>query len=154
MGELGAVVGEKTMRERLAKALTLTLSVIDEGMRQKEETHLVLGEVEVEVGTWELRLDDLFPELVHRGSVGDVRRAGRTSATGEEGNELGFGTGDKGPRVPASGEWTGVVAVGVNCGFDIIKGADKAVAALKRLEPSKTTNRGERGVTTFDHKSH
>ena len=86
MGELGAVVGEKTMRERLAKALTFTLSVINEGMRQKEETHLVLGEVEVEVGTWELGLDEVFPVPVHRGAVGDVRRVGRTSATGEEGN--------------------------------------------------------------------
>jgi len=40
------------------------------------------------------------------GAVGDVRRVGQTSATGEESNKLGFGTSDKGPRVPASGEWT------------------------------------------------
>ena len=46
------------------------------------------------------------------------------------------------------------MAVGVNCGFDRIEGVDKAVAALMRLEPSKTTNRGERGVTAFDHESH
>jgi hypothetical protein len=123
-----------------------------EGMRQKEETNLALGEVEVEVGIWELGLDDVFPEPVHRGAVGDVRRVGLTSATGEEGSEIG--TGDKGPRVPASGEWTGVVVEGVNCGFDGIGGADEAVAALMRLEPSKTTNRGERGVTAFDHESH
>jgi hypothetical protein len=71
MGELGAVVGKKTMQERLAKALTLTLSVIN--MRQKEETNLVLGEVEVEVGTWELGLDDVLPEPVHRSAIGDVR---------------------------------------------------------------------------------
>ncbi|SRR6266576_2808622 len=122
-------------------------------MRQ-EETNLVLGEVEVEVGTWELGLDDVFPEPVYRGAIGDVGRVGRTSATGEEGSELGFGTGDKGPRVPASGEWTGVVVVGVNCGFDGIEGADEVVAALMRLEPSKTTNRGERGMTAFDHESH
>lgn len=125
-----------------------------EGMRQKEETNLVLGEVEVEVGTWELGLDNVFPEPVHRGAVGDVRRVGRTSAIGEEGSELAFGTGNKGPRVSASGEWTGVVVVGVNCGFDRIEGADEAVAALMRLEPSKKTNREERGVTAFDHESH
>ena len=46
------------------------------------------------------------------------------------------------------------VVVGVNCGFDGIEGTDEAVAALMRLEPSKTTNRGERGVTAFDHESH
>ena len=81
-------------------------------MRQKEETKLVLGKVEVKVGTWELGLGDVLPEPVHRGGVGDVRRVGRTGATGEEGSELGFGTGNKGPRVPASGERTGVVVVG------------------------------------------
>jgi len=32
-----------------------------EGTRQKEETNLVQGEVEVKVGTWELGLDDVFP---------------------------------------------------------------------------------------------
>lgn len=122
--------------------------------RQKEETNLVQGEVEVEVGTWEFGLDDVFPEPVHRGAVSDVRRVCRTSATGEECSELGFGTGDKGPRVPASGEWTGVVVVRVNCGFDGIEVADEAVAALMRLESSKTANRGERRVTTFDHESH
>ena len=62
MGELRAVVEGKTIRERLAKALTLTLSVINEGTRQEEETNLVLGQVEVEVGTWELGLDNVFPE--------------------------------------------------------------------------------------------
>ena len=136
--------------------IRLSVAVVNkyEGARQKEEQNLVLGEVEVEAGTWELGLDDVFPEPVHRGAVGDVRRVGRTSATGEEGSELAFGTSNKGPRVPASGEWTGVVAVGVNCGFDGIEGADDAVAALMRLESSKTTDRGERGVTAFNHESH
>jgi hypothetical protein len=123
-------------------------------MRQKEETNLILGEVKVEVGTWELGFDDIFPEPIHRGAISDVSRVGWTSATGEEGSELGFGTGDKGPRVLISGECTRVVVVGVNCGFDRIKVADEAVAALMRLKPIKTTNRGECGVTTFDHESH
>ena len=156
MGELGAVVGKKKKEARTSRE-GLDINVVSykyEGMRQKEETSLVLGEAEVEVGTWELGLDDVFPEPVHRGAIGDVRRVGRTSATGKEGSELGFGTGDKGSRVPASGEWTGVVVVGVNCGFDGIEGADEAVAALMRLEPTKTTNRGERGETAFDHESH
>jgi hypothetical protein len=125
-----------------------------EGMRQKEETNLILGEVEVEVGTWELGLDDLFPEPIHRGAVSDVSRVGWTSATGEEGSELGFRTNNKGPRVPTSGECTRVVVVGVNYGFNRIKVADKAVAALMRRKPIKTTNRGECGVTAFDHESH
>ena len=116
--------------------------------------NLVLGEVEVEVGIWELALDDVFPEPVHRGAIGDIRRVGWTSATSEEGSELSFGTGDKGPRVPASGEWTGVAVVGVNCGFNGIEGADEAVAAQMRFEPRETTNRGESDVTAFDHESH
>ena len=51
------------MRERLASVVSYKY----EGMRQKEETNLVLGEVKVEVGTWELGLDGVFPEPVHRG---------------------------------------------------------------------------------------
>ena len=47
-----------------------------------------------------------------------------------------------------------VVVLGVNRGFDGIEVANEAVAALMRLEPSKTANRGERGVTAFDHESH
>ena len=72
-------------------------------MTQKEETNLVQGEVGVEVGIWELGLDDIVPGPVHRSTVRDVRRIGRTSAVGEEGSKLGSGTGDKGPRVSLSG---------------------------------------------------
>jgi hypothetical protein len=115
MGELGAVIGKKDARTSREGLDIDVVSYEYEGMRQKEETNPVLGEVKVEVDTWELGLDDVFPEPVHRGAVGDVRRVDRTSAKGVEGSELGFGTGDKGPRVLASGEWTGVVAVGVNC---------------------------------------
>jgi hypothetical protein len=155
MEELGAIVGKKNDARTSREGLDINVvSYKYQGMRQKGETNLVLGEVEVEVGTRELGLDDVFPEPVHRGAIGDIGRVGRTSATGEEGSELGFGTRDKGPRVPASGEWTGGVVVGVNCGFDGIEGADEAIAALMRLEPSKTTDRGERGVTAFDHESH
>ena len=35
-----------------------------EGMRQKEETNLVLGDVEVEVDAGDLGLDDVVPEPV------------------------------------------------------------------------------------------
>jgi hypothetical protein len=41
-------------------------------MKQNEETSLFMREIEVEVGIWVLRLDDVFPESVHRGAVGDV----------------------------------------------------------------------------------
>ena len=155
MGELGAVVGGKNDARTPREDLDINVVGYEyEGMRQKEQKNLVLGELDVKDGIGELELDDVFPEPVHRRAIGDVRRVGRTSATSEEGNELSFGTGDKRPRVPASGEWTGVVVVGVNCSFDGIKSADEVVAALMRLEPSKTTDRGEGGVTSFDHESH
>lgn len=48
-----------------------TVSYKYKGIRQKEAMNL--GEVKVEVGTWELGLDDVSPEPVHRGAVGDVR---------------------------------------------------------------------------------
>ena len=155
MGEPGAVVGGKKDARTPREGLDIdVVSYKYEGMRQKEETNLVRGEVEVEVGTWELGLGDVVPEPVHWGAVGDVRRVGRTSTSSEEGDELGFGTGDKGPRVPGFGEWTGVVVVGVNCGFDGIEVAEDAVAVHMRFEPIKTTNRGERSGTAFDHESH
>lgn len=56
------------MRTFLTNALTLTLSAID--TRQEEETNLDC--VEVEVGTWELGLDDTVPELEHWGAVSDI----------------------------------------------------------------------------------
>jgi hypothetical protein len=71
MGEMGAVVGgtrcENVSRERL------DINVVSyryEGMRQEEETNLVL--VEVEVGAWELDQDDFDPKPMHRGGVGDI----------------------------------------------------------------------------------
>jgi hypothetical protein len=57
----------------------------------------------------ELGLDD-FPEPVHGHTIGDVRGIS-PSATGEEGNELGDGIGNAGPRAPGPGEQTQVIGV-------------------------------------------
>jgi len=86
------------------------------------ETNLVVIIFEVEVGTGELSLDD-FPEPVHWRTKRDVRGISWSCATGEEGNELAEGVDDDGPRVPALGERTGVVVVGVDCCFHRISAA-------------------------------
>ena len=91
-------------------------------MRQKEETNLVVVVFEVEVGAGESSLDGL-PEPVHWRTKCDVRGISWSRATGEEGNELAKGVDDDGPRVPAPGERTGVVAIGVDCCFHRIAAA-------------------------------
>lgn len=123
-------------------------------MRQKEETNLVLGDFEVEVGAGELELDDVVPEPVDERAIRDVRRVGGTGATGEQSSEFTLGTDDEGTRVTASGERTGVIVVGEDHGVDGVEGADEAVVALVGFEPAKSTNGGEGGMATFNHISH
>lgn len=118
----------------------------------REETNLVVV-FEVEVGAGELGLDDL-PEPVHWRTKCDVRRVGWTRAGSEEGNELATGVDDYRSRVPASGERTGVVIIGVDRCFYRILGAWGVVTANMRLKSSPTTDRGERGVATFYDVSH
>lgn len=119
----------------------------------KRKTNLVL--LEVEVGARELDQDELVPQPVHRGGVGDIDRVRRTSATGEEGNELALGIADDGPRVPASEERGKVLvlAVGQDCGLDGFEGAGEAVQASLGLEATHTTNRGGRLVAVLDDES-
>ena len=119
----------------------------------KEETNLVVVVFEVEVGTGELGLNDL-PEPVHWRTKRDVRGIGWTRATGEEGNELAEGVDDDGPRVPAPGERTGVVVIGVDCCFHRIAAAQGEVTANMRLKSGQTTDRGERGEAAFYNVSH
>lgn len=57
----------------LGPCLIISLVYILRSQRPYKETNLVLGEVKVEVGTWELGLEDTFPEPVHWGAIGDVR---------------------------------------------------------------------------------
>jgi len=104
--------------------------------------NLIVVVFKVEVGARELGLDDL-PEPVHWRTKRDVREAGRTCATSEEGNELAEGVDDDGPRVPTPGEWTGVVVIGVDCRFHGIAAAKGKVTANVRLKSSQTTDRGE-----------
>jgi len=99
-----------------------------------------LYHVEVEVGAWELGLDNTVPEPEHRGAVSDVRRFGRTSITSNLETELVIGTSDFSPRVPAFGERTGVVIVWIDSSFDGVEAAKDAIVAHVRLEPIKTTN--------------
>ena len=121
-------------------------------MSQEEETNL--DRVEVEVGTWELGLDDAVPEPEHWGAVSDVRRFGGTSTTGKLETEIVMGTGYLGPRVPAFGERTGVVIVRIDSCFDGVEGAEDVVVAHVRLEPVKTTNRRAGSVTVLDDVSY
>jgi hypothetical protein len=72
-----------------------------EGTRCENVSRERLVLIEVEVGARELDQDELVPQPVHRGGVGDVDRVRRTSATSEEGNELALGIADDGSRVPA-----------------------------------------------------
>ncbi len=90
-------------------------------------------------------------EQAHDGrAVGDVRRVGRSSATGEEGNEFGEGAGDEGPRVSTPTERTRVVVVGVDGYFDRVEVAKDGVAALMRFKPCQTTVGGAHGEAAFD----
>lgn len=122
-------------------------------MRQKEETNLVLGDFEVEVGAGELSLDDL-PEPLHERAVRNVRRVGGTGTTGEQSNEFALGTDDESTRVTAFGERTGVVVVGEDHGFDGVEAADETIDTLLGFKAAKTTNGGEGGMTTFNDISH
>lgn len=162
-GERRAVVEKKNDARTPREGLDVNVvSYKYEGMRQKEETNLILGDVEVEVGAGDLGLD-VVPEPVHDvldlerhcqthdgRAVGDFRRVGRSSATGEEGNEFGEGTGDEGPRVSTPTERTRVVVVGVDGYFDRVQVAKDGVAALMRFEPCQTTVGGARGEAAFD----
>ncbi len=95
------------------KALIITLSVIrTKGMRRKEETDLVLGDFEVEVGTGELGHDDVHPESAHGRAIGYVRRVSRSSSTSEEESKFSEGADNKGPRVSTPRERTN----GGSCG--------------------------------------
>ncbi len=64
-GERGAVVEKKKDARMPREGLDVNVvSYKYEGMRQKEETNLVLGDVEVEVDAGDLGLDDVVPEPV------------------------------------------------------------------------------------------
>ena len=59
------------MRKRSRKRLVINIVRCRyEGMRQEEETNLIL--VEVEAGAWELDQDDFVPKPMHRGRVRNV----------------------------------------------------------------------------------
>ena len=115
-----------------------------EGMRQKEEVNLVLGDVEVEVGAAELGLDDVVSEPVHGRAVGDVGRVGRSGAPGEEGNKFSKGAGDEGPRVSTPREWTRVIVIAVDGYSNRVDVAKEGVVVPMRFEPfSKLSKLGE-----------
>ena len=155
MGKRRAVIEEEKGNARTScKGLEINVvSYKYRETRKKEETNLVAGGVEVEDGAGELGLDDVVPKPLHGRAKGDVGRIGRSRATGKEGNELALGADDERSRVPTSGERTGVV-VGVDCCLDRVEGAEDAIAALMRFEPSKTTDGCERSVAAFDDKAH
>lgn len=155
MGEAVVREGEGTRCENVSRE-RLDMSVISykhEDMKQEEETNLVL--IEVEVGARELDQDELVPQPVHWGGVGDVDRVRRTSATGEEGNELALGIADDGSRVPAPRERGKVLVLAVwqDCGLDGFEGTGNAVQASLGLEETHTTNRGGRLVAVLDDES-
>jgi hypothetical protein len=82
-------------------------------MRQKEEMNLVIG------------------------NSNNVRSVGETSAIGEQSNQFTLRTNNEGTKVMASGERTGVLVVGVDHGFNGVKGAEETVVAFMRFKPTK-----------------
>lgn len=74
--------------------------------REKETNLVDGGDIEEEDGVGELVLDDVIPEPLHRSTVGDIGRIGRTSTTSELSDEVAVDTDDGSSRIATSRERT------------------------------------------------
>ena len=110
-------------------------------------------DVEEKDGVGELGFDDVVPEPLHGGTVGDVGRVGRPSTAGELGDEVVVGADDGSSRVAASRERTQIVVVRVHRRLDRVEGAEEAVAALAGLETIETTDGSLRCGAALENES-
>jgi hypothetical protein len=115
--------------------------------KKKKKTNLIEGEL-VEVGTLEFGLYER-PEPVHWRAKGDIRRVCLSS---EESKESAKSVDNNRSRISAPGERAGDIVIWEHNSFHRLAFALVGeVPAYQRLESSGTSNRGERGETTFDH---
>ena len=116
---------------------------VNEGWMETKgrEMNLVVGgDIKEEDSIRELRFDDVIPEPLHGGTIGDVGRVGWPSTASELGNEVVVGTDDGSSRVAASREQTQIVVIRIHRCLNQVKGAEEAIMALTGLEIIETTD--------------
>lgn len=124
-----------------------------DGNKGKETNLVVGGDVEEEDGVGEFEFDDVVPEPLHGGTVGDVGRVGQPSTGGELGDEVVVGPDNGSTRVTSSRERTQIVVVRVHRRLDRVEVAEEAVAAFVGLETIETTDGSERCEAALEDES-